>query len=70
MPNSQRWNASHLLLDSHGRNQLQAKRNGFTESAYGPGWRIGNIAVIKTTASWLGDLTSKIIPISVWLSER
>ena len=26
---SQRWTSSHLLLDSHGRNQLQAKRNGF-----------------------------------------
>ena len=41
-----------------------------SESAYGPGWRIGDLTVIKTTASWLGDPNSKIIPISVWLSER
>ena len=53
-----------------GTNYRLSGMDSYAESAYGPGWRIGDIAVIKTTASWLGDPTSKIIPISVWLSER
>ena len=40
------------------------------ESAYEPGWRIGDIAVTKTTASWLADPNSKTIPIGVWARER
>ena len=40
------------------------------ESAYGPGWRIGDLAVTKTTASWLADPNSKAIPIGVWARER
>ena len=40
------------------------------ESAYEPGWRIADLAVTKTTASWLADPNSKAIPIGVWLSER
>ena len=53
-----------------GTNYRLSGMDSYAESAYGPGWRIGDIAVIKTTASWLGDPNSKIIPISVWLSER
>ena len=40
------------------------------ESAYEPGWRIGDLAVTKTTASWLGVGNSKTIPIGVWARER
>ena len=40
------------------------------ESTYESGWRIGDFAVTKTTASWTADLNSKSIPIGVWLSER
>ena len=40
------------------------------ESAYEPGWRIGDLAVTKTTASWLGVGNSKSIPIGVWARER
>ena len=40
------------------------------QSAYEPDWRIGDLAVTKTTASWLRVDDSKTIPISVWLSER
>ena len=53
-----------------GTNYRLSGMDSYAESAYGPGWRIGDIAVTKTTASWLGDPNSKIIPISVWLSER
>ena len=53
-----------------GTNYRLSGMDSYAESAYGPGWRIGDIAVIKTTAPWLGDPNSKIIPISVWLSER
>ena len=41
-----------------------------TESTYESGWRIGDFAVAKTTASWTDDPNSKSIPIGVWLSER
>ena len=40
------------------------------ESAYEPGWRIGDLALTKTTASWFAEPNSKAIPIGVWLSER
>ena len=40
------------------------------QSAYEPDWRIGDLAVTKTTAFWLRVDDSKTIPISVWLSER
>ena len=40
------------------------------QSAYEPDWRIGDLAMTKTTASWLRVDDSKTIPISVWLSER
>ena len=53
-----------------GTNYRLSGMDSYAESAYGPGWRIGDLTVTKTTASWLGDPTSKIIPISVWLSER
>ena len=41
-----------------------------TESTYESGWRVGDFAVAKTTASWTADPNSKSIPIGVWLSER
>ena len=53
-----------------GTNYRPSGMDSYAESAYGPGWRIGDIAVTKTTGSWVQDPTSKIIPISVWLSER
>ena len=53
-----------------GTNYRLSGMDSYAESAYGPGWRIGDLTVTKTTASWLGDPNSKIIPISVWLSER
>ena len=53
-----------------GTNYGPSGMDSYAESAYGPGWRIGDIAVTKTTGSWVQDPTSKIIPISVWLSER
>ena len=53
-----------------GTNYRPSGMDSYAESTYGPGWRIGDIAVTKTTGSWVQDPTSKIIPISVWLSER
>ena len=53
-----------------GTNYGPSGMDSYAESAYGPGWRIGDIAVTKTTGNWVQDPTSKIIPISVWLSER
>ena len=53
-----------------GTNYRLSGMDSYAESAYGSGWRIGDLTVTKTTASWLGDPTSRIIPISVWLSER
>ena len=53
-----------------GTNYRLSGMDSYAESAYGPGWRIGDLTMTKTTASWLGDPNSKIIPISVWLSER
>ena len=53
-----------------GTNYRLSGMDSYAESAYEPGWRIGDLTVTKTTASWLGDPTSRIIPISVWLSER
>ena len=53
-----------------GTNYRLSGMDSYAESTYGSGWRIGDLTVTKTTASWLGDPTSRIIPISVWLSER
>ena len=53
-----------------GTNYRLSGMDSYAESAYGPGWRIGDLTMTKTTAPWLGDPNSKIIPISVWLSER
>ena len=53
-----------------GTNYRPSGMDSNTESVYEPGWRIGDLAVTKTTASWLGVGGSKSIPIGVWLSER
>ena len=53
-----------------GTNYRPSGMDSNTESVYEPGWRIGDLAVTKTTASWLGVDSSKSIPIGVWLSER
>ena len=53
-----------------GTNYRPSGMDSNSESAYGPGWRIGDHAVAKTTGSWVRDPNSKTIPISFWLSER
>ena len=53
-----------------GTNYRLSGMDSNTESVYGPGWRIGDLALTKTTASWTADPNSKAIPIGVWLSER
>ena len=53
-----------------GTNYTPVGMDSNTESTYESGWRIGDFAVAKTTASWTADPNSKSIPIGVWLSER
>ena len=53
-----------------GTNYTPVGMDSNNESTYESGWRIGDFAVAKTTASWTADPNDKSIPIGVWLSER